>query len=642
LLYSEEVVGGSRLRVYYPFELGDDPSYLSFVATAAEALRESQTTYSAMLDIQDINLIFTLEPAEAPFSGTYAAVPGLGFEDLSEPCPISVYPRSLEFSPAFFKQAIAHEVFHCAQYWRRSEIGYEGAAWYTEGLATHFSNVVYPETNLEHSLFLLYFDVTSIDKPLPEMDYQSYIFFQYLENRFGNDYNLNLLDTLPVYGDSDTMAAALSSYDGMEEIFHEFGQAYLKKQIMDSSGAPIPVQIFFETAHTYEVGEELQVSRSSDSFTLTRTRFKFDECGDFDIQSDLSSDQAKHSWKDVEQSEFRDVPTELNVNCEGLDYWHLLTTTGNNVQLNLDIDLAEEGRCDCCLIGTWEQTSTEIRNNLQQVMSGVGTVQSVSGRYLLSIFRDGSMYFFPEDYSATIQLDDEVIVGQVVGSAFSNYTLPEENQISSTAGPTRFVVTLMTAAGAGSIPFEPGPGALTSGGTFRYQCDERTFTAFIPAGLAPFSSSTFQRISEAPEEPEFDESDSPPEVEAPLGPDIFGSADVCPKLSLTGFVTDGSVARWTLANESTEMVEISALSLDWPPENGSLLGVRLDSATIWEGEFAGLARITDGWAGELSARQLDPGASVPMELEFSSVSLGSAGYIHAVEFSNGCSAVDVR
>ena len=106
-----------------------------------------------------------------------------------------MFPAAKENGMDAFMQAIAHEAFHCFQDWNFDRPAYNNNAWWLEGSAEFFSNVVYQDKNNEY-VYLEDFDDHSINKSLLQMDYENFLFFQYLANRMGEMGAINLLEAL--------------------------------------------------------------------------------------------------------------------------------------------------------------------------------------------------------------------------------------------------------------------------------------------------------------------------------------------------------------------------------------------------------------------------------------------------------------
>ena len=65
-------------------------------------------------------------------------------------CPITLYASGVSLSLAAYRQSVAHEAFHCLQDRNFSTAPFEVNAWWVEGSAEYFSDVVYPDVDLEH------------------------------------------------------------------------------------------------------------------------------------------------------------------------------------------------------------------------------------------------------------------------------------------------------------------------------------------------------------------------------------------------------------------------------------------------------------------------------------------------------------
>ena len=251
-MYRQFTADGKTYRVFYPQERREDAAFMEYVEAALSALRNSQSTYRDYSEVPGATLVFTsLASPQGPRVGA-STVNG---ELDSNGCSIAVFPFGLSLEIPDFKQIIAHEIFHCVSLLRKGG-GFDRASWwYVEGMAEHFSNVVYPANDLEIRLRLAQFDTKSATDSLLSLDYENFIFFQYLENRSGNAYNIALLDALPNGGSPGEQISALASFDDMQTIFHEFGKAYLKSDITDTSGAAITPMIYMLSEHRYDLSE---------------------------------------------------------------------------------------------------------------------------------------------------------------------------------------------------------------------------------------------------------------------------------------------------------------------------------------------------------------------------------------------------
>lgn len=655
LLYRSFSAGGHEYRVYFPEEKRSDANYMLYVDAAVASLRDAQVKLSPFSEVPDINLVFTSLPSSFnPSALAAATIPGVPSDVLRDvACPVIVYPSSIDSDLDEMKFTVAHEVFHCISMLRKGYTGYASAAWYQEGMAEYFANVVYPEMNLEHGR-LPAFDENSAITWLMDMSYENVVFFQYLENRFDPNYILGLHDALPSWDPASDQARALSEFDDMHTIFHEFAQAYFTGKIQDTGGGTLAMNLLVLAENVFEIGEGRELNLSSSAFKLVRFALNFDEGIEYEITKETDGDEGRNAWRDREADVFSEIPETFNSSCsENPSYLVILTTApaGANQSTETELDLEfksdEEAKMDCCLIGTWEQPTSEIRSNLETIVSGGGLrIHNVTGRFLLTITEEKIMTFFPENYSLTlIDPDGKLSTARIEGMSTNTFIIPEEGEIIPANDNPNFVIYLESGGGSTAISLDArslGGGPFSSGDSHSYTCDERTFTASTE-GKAPFSSSTFSRISPVPETPPPPEDyPGPSGAGSSGGSTDIGSSSACLLISANDFATVGNTTSWRLNNGTDASVEINAIIIsgDWPASNGSLEEILLDGVSIWEGdESFSPARIDGPWRADVI---LAPGADAELVFRYNPGPAESSPYILVVDFTNGCILSDVR
>jgi hypothetical protein len=646
-LYRSFNPGGQEFRVYYPVEMSANPNLMQRVDAAVQALQDSHARLSPLAALPNIDLVFTMLSSAATPSA-YASVP-LGDQALfAAGCPISVYPSSLDESIENVKFFIAHEVWHCISGLRRGQIQYDVTKWYTEGMAEYFANLVYPTNNFEHQR-LPSFHLNSVTEPITGMSYDAFIFFQYLESRTGPEFMIRLLDALPTSGSITDQNAVLGSIEDMDSLFHEFGEAYLLRQIQDTGGGVLPGPPIFYIVEDdrYQIEEEREVTLAADVFVVARYIMEFRSGYEYQITKEEGGRDGKNSWRNPDQSSFMEIPSSVKILCdEQWLYMILLTSVEDSgaTILNLGFKSEEEDRLHCCLIGTWEQPTDEIRSNLQSIFSGGGpTLVDLEGRFVVTINEEHQMFFQPEGYRGTFIFDEEEppVTVAVSGGNISRYHVPREGEIRISNEAPAFVVT-MSADGA-SVNYPLPAESLTGGlgeGTWSYTCSDTTFIASTE-GQAPFPDSTFTRISEVPMTPEPEESEAPSPSDP--GPGDIGSPPVCASITASDFSVNSGAVSWNLNNGSLDFVEISQISMDWPDVNGAWEAIDLSGVPIWAGsKDLSPAIIQEGWLVDPAGLNLSPSSATALVMHFSDENLGSTGYILVVEFSNGCILSDVR
>src|SRR6185503_4641169 len=148
---------------------------------------------------------------------------------------------------------VAHDMFHCFQNQNLvyHPVDYAANQWWVEGTAVYFSNVVYPNVNVEYQ-FSSAFDAGYVNRSLFEMAYENFIFFQYLGGVANNGAIIGLIQDMPRAGGVSAQRAYMAGYPGMDELFHEFAQAYLNGEIRDTSGPPVPVSPILDETESFE------------------------------------------------------------------------------------------------------------------------------------------------------------------------------------------------------------------------------------------------------------------------------------------------------------------------------------------------------------------------------------------------------
>lgn len=647
LLYRNFSSGGHEYRVYYPIDRRTEAGFISKVDVAFSALQETHRKLSGYAELPDIDLIFTLLSYPGDW-GVRASVPPMDFTAMA--CPISIYPSGISLSDDKLRWVVAHESFHCITGLRKGPVDHDVTAWYTEGIAAYFANVVFPEINQEH-FWLPEFHSDSVTDSLVDMSYEAFIFFQYLENRFDPAYVLTLHDLMPPQGSRSRQLESLAGIDDMQTIFHEFGRAYLTNNILDTGGGtlPGPDTLIVLPENRIAIGEGREVRQEAEAFVLHRYLLEFLSGYEYQISKETDGSDGKNGWKDVEQNEFEDIPGTVKILCEEpWEYLVLLTTAsaGQPSDLTLNFTSEEEDLLDCCLIGTWEQNSSETRSNIETTMAGSeGRLVSLSGKLVMTLNEAHLLTFQPVGFIGVFEdPDGDQFSVSIRGSNTARYRTPEEGRIAVSDDMPVFEVTMANSEGSVNVPLTADSmlgGPMSGSGSFGYTCTERTLTAFTE-GKAPFSSSTFTRVSEMPMTPE-PEDIAPPGADDSPSIDAPGAGSACGLLTASEFGVLDSSASWILSNGSSEAAEILKISLNWPGENGNWTGITLNSFEIWSGvESDNLAVIDSEWRGAVTNRTLPPGGSSQLSVDFSGDPASLSGYILVVDFENGCILSDVQ
>lgn len=305
--------------------------------------------------------------------------------DLGEPCPIFFYPFGMAAGYEEFKQALAHEAFHCIQstlYWDQMS-GSRDNRWWVEGTAMYFSNVVYPDFNTEWPYSQHYNPGNSDGTPtLFDHVYGSNFFFQSLANRIGNgdDGMLALIASMPTLPGPAAQQDALSAYAGMPDHWHGFGEQYLDKRVHDSGTLIVDVEP--------DRGEPLYVSPSANEtfnvapFTLYRREIIFDSGHSYNISIDRMAGDGQYSAREIaDGSVWGPMPDMLVTDCDApARYQFLATSTSRSAAppYALRIYIEETPGCGCkpphqfdaCVVGDWELDDSSVDELIEEMLGG--------------------------------------------------------------------------------------------------------------------------------------------------------------------------------------------------------------------------------------------------------------------------------
>lgn len=353
----ETVPGVTTFSVYFPAAWYGDPIMLPWFQRARDAAYNSLSALGDYGPFDEVTLVFSfLDLGTAGYLATTHPYRS------DESCPILIYPIALSLGQDQFHQVIAHEIFHCYQFKNlegQMQVQQGTKKWWSEASAEYFSNVVYPEVNYEYR-WADNFDGQSSSTPLYQMGYENFGFFQFLANQWGNNGVITFLESMPTGGDAAEQRDRLAAWPGMQEVFHEFGKAYLDNSIADTSGGSIPFSPSYD--HVVEVarGSSLQ-EYSPDAFVLDRHELFFVDDTRFDLHGEVTEGEGRHSADPgARPGAWGELPTTVNTACAEAEYALLVTDASPSGAPGLVLSIRTNGTaleedigCETCLLGTW-------------------------------------------------------------------------------------------------------------------------------------------------------------------------------------------------------------------------------------------------------------------------------------------------
>ena len=491
----EEIVDGFLVRIFFPEDWGTDEARRQYLEATREAVSDSIRAYSRLgLVHRTVYVFFTLleysssgDESDLAYASAELALPSAPITN----CMVAVYPSGVlagtEEGMGFFKQTVAHEMFHCYQYWNYPEasmwVPYEENDWWLEGTADYFSNYVYPTVNGEH-MYTPSFDDRSPIYSLIEMDYENVVLFQYLANEIGNAGVLRLIESMPTSAGA-SQADALSAFPDIEELFHNFGRAYFDRQIADTGGGMVPARPLFETI-TFNETTRNALGPGVDRFVLQRFRLIFPEEHHFAIEVGFEGAEGMNgvrlggagAWEPLDSAEF-------DQSCGSREMILLMTTSAAEGLYHIVLDVAVEAGpgCDECLIGLWEldNASYEAYWNTTPAGEAEGvTYNGVSGVMWGSFSLEGEAKHgwtdFKISYTQEISgIPDQNVAIILNGTGRAAYSVFGDTLNYSDSVSNFGVEVVMNGRIVGSTGISPEDvgGAFTTG-PYRYVCTDLT------------------------------------------------------------------------------------------------------------------------------------------------------------------------
>jgi hypothetical protein len=388
LQYSNQHLNGADYSLYYPVEWEPNGGWgYGYLDPAQEAIEQSVKTFSQYGTMGNVVVVFSLLDLD---HGTDYANSQVQELLTTQACTVVIFTLMAELSFDSFRQVLAHEIFHCFEYWNLPEqFDLSNRKWWVEGLAEYFSNVAYPSVNFEWTRMAA-FDNGSEDVPLTQMSYEACVFWQFLGNEIGNDGTLLLLHALPTSGGEREQQQALRDYPGFADLYQRFAEQYVDKTIADTGGGMIPINPQIYSSDKIVRGSG-RIEFEPDPFTIGRFSWKFApdpkiviEVVHGTLKYGARSTSAPGTWAEMRKTVDCDDPREwttavtslaiapekdakivFNFNgfesdCKdnvcGTPSASTPTTDGGAATVD---DSCEADVTDTCLIGTWAATDVE-------------------------------------------------------------------------------------------------------------------------------------------------------------------------------------------------------------------------------------------------------------------------------------------
>jgi len=395
-------VGTTRLSIYFPAFWSTSDPRRAYLSLAAEAMQDSAKIYNAYRgDMQSVRLVFTELGSSTSSPKKDPTIWAAAAQDKGDSgCMVGVYPYATSQGADDFKQAIAHEMFHCFQisflYPQAYKVKSSYNDWWVESSADFFSNLVYPTTNYEWGN-LPAFDVNMKSNNLFHGSYENSAFFQFLANNAGISIPVivDLLESMPKSGGFAEQQAALAAFPDIANLWHKFGKEYIDAKIIDTSAEALPLSPSPNAYFSYGLGPKKDTFTVK-PFMITRPLLVFEKENKFSLAASASG-AGQHSMRPGwAPGEWSSPPAEIFSGCDSSPYLLLLTSAAaGDVTYNLDLSVNGESSpgCDRCLVGKWLLENDSALNYIQSILDGAGgakvEVQSVTGAGFMEVLSSG-------------------------------------------------------------------------------------------------------------------------------------------------------------------------------------------------------------------------------------------------------------
>lgn len=497
----EDEVDGAALRVFVPRSFADDPIALNLGPVALGALAASVSAYRDLGTVGDMDLILTdVQMSEANgVAGTATVTAQWGTETVAG-CPISILGNAWGASPEAFEQIVAHEAWHCVQHYDGYPMAVpSGTAWYREGGADFFSNVVYPSHDYEWRS-IDRFDHRSTIRPLHELSYDAWMWWQYLANQRGALYVADLHRSMMAAGTND-----IGLSPEFDEVFHNFIVEFVAGALKDQDGKALPRARRFLTDFADVAEDDAGRRIDMESKQYVGSKFHLAYAQELRVfQSDATATGGRYSsaeWpKRLSLPEWQGVAPEVRSECDDRSrYAFVGTSFASDQTFTVQIDEVQEAACDPCVLGTWSLRLDTFRSMIENAMAAQGGAipggvnWSLGGAYFLQ-FVDQEVVREQRDALEIMFGMDGVGAFSTTIDSFAAGTYSADGErltVNDLVESYNQVTTSLPFGGTYSFPSAIDQGA---GG---YVCDEDTLTVTVD-GFDPVVWDRVDKILEPP------------------------------------------------------------------------------------------------------------------------------------------------
>ncbi len=389
------IVGpGTQYRIFYTAAWDDSPPLdaAELLETIAEGFDRSVRHFQGLgLAVHETYILVSNETAVEAGSGPFYTDDDLTEGEVSlpgdwafGPCPIAVYDSAItnatEQGEDVIKQLLAHEVFHCVQWFNFAEnIPDRKNGWLAEGTAEYFSAEVYPCVNNEHSSAIAY----DADRPFTRQDYPAAAVLHHFARAsgFGQEGILAIIRAQSG-GGKNQQERELAQFGAVRDAFHAFAKDYVDNDSPDCGGA-MPLESNKGPMTTFGEGGG-QIRISSELFAIDRHQVRLEKGKKYFIRRENEEGEGDISWRENDKPDgWTDIPEDIEVKCDEAETRYIVASNAAEDRADYKLTLRFEedtsvpqkkcceltGEYDRCLIGDWIGEPAGLEAWLQSVFA---------------------------------------------------------------------------------------------------------------------------------------------------------------------------------------------------------------------------------------------------------------------------------
>lgn len=388
----EETRNGAKLKItHFSDNWQDTPARQRALAIITEAARESAARFATLGRLPNIG-VHLIAKNHPRFPDAHAEA--LLWSDRSG-CDIAVYDYFISalnqgvLSEAVARQSIAHELFHCFGFY-----DLKGQGWWDEGAAEYFSNIVYPDANLEFTRNVAYQPFKAIFAQGSAQTgslapYGVSIFFQALANlEPEHEWSVYaLIKSLAATRDTNSMLQELTRIERIGSNFHQYAKDFLDNRIADTGEALVETAKLIPALPQISVtpGQALELLKLT-PFAINASTLKFTKPGIYTLKVDRTPDDGDDKLfaaiKRRGSDEWQDLGTEniqVDIKCHEAPLSTVLLITSALPSAEMieravtfeyqakDCPCKEDVPMDQCLLGNWVVDNDSMASVIQKV-----------------------------------------------------------------------------------------------------------------------------------------------------------------------------------------------------------------------------------------------------------------------------------